>query len=62
MLPQENALRLLPRPFCDRSRAVVATWIAEYCIQFLPVHVAKPADFKFPREKVLRFAEQQVRA
>ena len=34
-----DALRLLPRPFWDRSRAVVATWLAEYCIQFLAVHV-----------------------
>ena len=24
---------------CERSRAVVATWLAEYCIQFLAVHV-----------------------
>ena len=37
MLPQEilknyvDALRLLLRPFWDRSRAVVATWLAEYC-------------------------------
>ena len=37
-----------------RNRAVVATWLAEYCIQSLAVHVlfAKPADFEFPREKV----------
>jgi len=44
MLPQEiflklDALRLLLRPFWDKSRAVVATWLAEYCIQFLAVHV-----------------------
>ena len=33
-----------------------------YFIQFLAVlHAfAKPADFKFPQEKVLRLAEQQV--
>ena len=52
---------MLLRPFWGRSRAVVATWLAEYCIQFLAVHAcmyafAKPADFKFPREKVLRLA------
>ena len=39
MLPQESflkfdALRLLLRPFWDRSRAVVATWFTEYFIQF----------------------------
>ena len=34
-----DALRLLPRPFWDRSRAVVATWLDEYCIQLLAVHV-----------------------
>ena len=44
MLPQEifsklDALRLLLRPFWDRSRAVVAAWLAEYCFQFLAVHV-----------------------
>ena len=35
----------------------------EYRIQFLVVHVclhAKPADFEYPQEKVLRLAEQQV--
>ena len=30
-----NALRLLLRQLCDRSRAVVAAWRAEYWIQFL---------------------------
>ena len=44
MLPQEifrkvDALRLLLRPFWDKSRVVVAIWLAEYCIQFLAVHV-----------------------
>ena len=34
-----DALRLLLRPFWDRSKAVVATWLAAYCIQFLAVHV-----------------------
>ena len=34
-----DALRLLLRPFWDRNRAVVAIWIAEYCIRFLAVHV-----------------------
>ena len=64
--PPENfyklyALRLLLRPFWDRSRTVVAIWIAEYCIRFLAVHVfAKPADFEFPRKKVLRLVEHQV--
>ena len=37
MLPQEILDAL--RPFWDRSRAVVATWLTEYCIQFLAVHV-----------------------
>ena len=64
MLPQEilDALRLLLRPFWDRSRALVATWLVEYCIQFLACAFAKPADFGFPRGKVLslRLAEQQV--
>ena len=23
----------------DKTRAVVATWLAEYCIQFLAVHI-----------------------
>ena len=63
MLPEKfYALRLFLRPFWD-SRAVVATWLVEYRIQFLVVHVclhAKPADFEFPQEKVLRLAEQQV--
>ena len=47
----------------DKTRAVVATWLMKYCIQFLPVHICicyKPADFEFPREKVLRLGEQQV--
>ena len=34
-----DALRLLLRPFWDRSRAVVATWLAKFCIKFLAVHV-----------------------
>ena len=41
MTPRKlDALRLLLRPFWDRSRAVVATCLAEYCIQFLAVHIA----------------------
>ena len=72
MLPKQNfryqmlCMRLLLKPFGDRSRAVVAvytTWLTEYCIQFLAVYVyafAKPADIKFPREKVLWLTEQQV--
>ena len=41
MLPQKksDALRLLLRPFWNRSRIVVATWLAGYCIKFLTVHV-----------------------
>ena len=44
MLPQEifkklDALRLLLRPFWDRNIAIIATWLAEYCIRFLPVAV-----------------------
>ena len=46
-------LTLLLRPFWDRSRAVVATWPTEYCIQFLDAiwyniyAFAKPADIEF---------------
>ena len=59
--PLLDALRLILRPIPDRSRPVVAVWLTEYYIQFLVVDVfAKPADFDFPREKVVRFAEQQV--
>ena len=45
-----DVLRLLLRPFWDRNRAIVATWLAEYCIQFwLSTYAfAKPADFEFP--------------
>ena len=52
MLPQEILDAL--RPLWDRSRAVVATWLAEYCIQFwLSMYTfAKPADFELPRQKV----------
>ena len=50
-----EALRLLLRPLWDRS--------STYCILFgcpcIHLH-AKPADFEFPQEKVLRLAEQQV--
>ena len=34
-----DALRLLPRPFWNRSRIIVATWLADNCIKFLAVHV-----------------------
>ena len=34
-----DALRLLLRSFWNRSRAVVATWLAEYCIEFLALQV-----------------------
>ena len=62
MVPQKiflklDALRLLLRPFWDRSRAVVAIhgsrsiasnfWLSMYAF-------GKPADFEFPRAKVLR--------
>ena len=61
---KSNALRLLLRQFSDRNRAIVAvyTWFAEYCIKFLAVHAAfaKPADIKFPREKVLWLTEQHA--
>ena len=67
MLPQcrkLDALRLLLRPFLDKSRAVVATctWLAEYIVFDCPCTYAftKPADFECPREKVVRLAEQQV--
>ena len=41
MLPQKksDALRLLLRPFWNRSRIVVAIWLADNCIKFLAVHV-----------------------
>ena len=50
------------RPFWDRSRAMIATWLEVYCIQFwLSIFAfAKPADIEFPRAKVLRLAEQEV--
>ena len=41
----------------QRQSRIVATWLTEYCTQFL---FAKPADFEFPREKVQRLVEQQV--
>ena len=44
-----DVLRLLLRPFWDRNRAIVATWLAEYCMQFwLSTYAfAKPADLEF---------------
>ena len=60
MLPQEtfflklDALRLLLRPFWDRSRIVVATWLTDNCILAVHVHLLSL------REKVLRLAEQQA--
>ena len=55
-------MRLLLRPFWDKSRAVVATWLAEYCIRFLAVHnaFARQGDIEFPQEMVLQLAEQQI--
>ena len=67
MLPQEiflklGALRLLLRPSWDRSRAVVGTCSWSNALNFWLFLYAftKPANFKFPREKVLRLAEQRV--
>ena len=53
---------IAPETIWDKTRAIVTTWLAEYCIKFLAVHVciAKPAEFKFPRENQLRLAEQQA--
>ena len=56
MLPRKFLeMRLLLRPFWDRNRAVVATWLMEYCVPFcLSMYAfAKPADFEFPQVKVL---------
>ena len=53
----------------DKTRAVVAIYIYIYIYIHgsrsivLPVYVCicyKPADLEFPRERVLRLAEQQV--
>ena len=60
MLPREilykiDVLRLLLGPFLDKSRAILAT-ISSNCPSIYVF--AKPADFKFPREKVLKLAEQ----
>ena len=58
-----DALRLLLRPFWDRSRAVVATWppaILHPIFGCSYYALVKPADFEFPIEKVLGLAEQQV--
>ena len=33
-----DALRLLLRPLWDKNRAIVATWLVEYCIQCSAVH------------------------
>ena len=48
--------------FGHRSTAVVAIWLAEYCIQFLAVHMhlLSQHDFEFSQEKVLKLAEQQM--
>ena len=47
-----------------KSGAVVATWLAGYCIQpvlaVLIYAFGKPGDVEVPQEKVLRLAEQQV--
>ena len=51
-----DALRLLLRPFWDQSRAVVATWLVSIASNFWLFTYAfgMPADFEFPREKVLK--------
>ena len=55
-----EALRLLLRPFWDRSRAVVAVYatcpVSNYWLSMYAF--AKPADIKSPQEKVLRLTEQ----
>ena len=65
MLPQQifsklEALRVLLRPFWDRSRAVVAVYatcpVSNYWLSMYAF--AKPADIKSPQEKVLRLTEQ----
>ena len=51
-----DALRLLLRLFLDRSRAVVATWLAEYCIHCPCMYLqANTADFEFPRDNERRY-------
>ena len=47
-----DGLRLLLRPFWDRSRAEVAIWLM--VVLHPNLAVTKPADFEFPREKVLK--------
>ena len=47
-------LRLLLRPFSDRNRAIVATWLDALCVAsiFLAQSTyafAMPADFEFPK-------------
>ena len=48
----------------QKQSHMAATWLTEYCIHFLAVHIcinfAKPADIEFPREMILQLAEQQV--
>ena len=53
---------MLLRPFRDKSRAVVAVWLTEYCVQFLAaLHAfSKPHDVEFPQEKVLCLVNQHV--
>ena len=53
--PPDKFLLLLG-PFLDKSRTVVATVSSNFWLSYM--HFAKPADFKFPREKALWLAEQ----
>ena len=57
-----DALRLLLRPFWDRSRIIVATCLADNCIKFLAVHVhmLSKLTWNFYHKKVLWLAEQQA--
>ena len=58
-----DPLRSLLRPFLDRTRIVVATWLVDICIKFLaacPCAFTKLADLEFLQKKVLWLAEQQA--
>ena len=45
------ALRLLLRPFWDKSRAVVAVWLAEYCVQVLYRHLPSQVTSNFHEKR-----------
>ena len=64
MIPQGNFVKIrcfeiVSEAILDKSRVVVATWIAEN-FRLSIYTFTKPADIKFAREKVLRLAEQEV--